>query len=418
MYILTDEQRYLSQLCEMLHKMLHIDIELYDNNFQRLISFYSTTYPEGIGIFFQDYIPEMQQNLKQLHSTGIFIHSIKPLNLACIDIKITSLNKPTLFVSAGPFLTQAYSEGLIFQILRQNQLSLSKKKSFEAFFCGLPYLSEQMQPISWLICHLLTARPDIYLLKTVYEDKSGSPLPPANSQVAADVQVERSNIIRNYSVEKKLRAAVSCGNIEAAQNILSEAANEYFLYRTPDNPLRAQKNLMFSTNTLLRIAAVDGGADIMKLHDTSDAFTIEIEKASNALEIAQLEEKMVKAYCTLVIESQTSQYSTIVANAILYLYANFELPLTLRAVARHVNYSEGHLSRTFKQETGMTLTQYLNKIRIQEAASLLRATDFAITEIAVMVGFSSYSKFSVEFKNQMKISAREFRSGCKKDAFD
>lgn len=72
-------------------------------------------------------------------------------------------------------------------------------------------------------------------------------------------------------------------------------------------------------------------------------------------------------------------------------------PPGLEVIGREVGCSPFHLSRTFSQQTGMTIPQYLRKLRIERAAELLRSGGHNVTEAALEVGYSSVSHFSQAF---------------------
>jgi AraC-like DNA-binding protein len=76
-------------------------------------------------------------------------------------------------------------------------------------------------------------------------------------------------------------------------------------------------------------------------------------------------------------------------------------PLGLDAIARKVGCSPFYLSRTFSQETGMTIPQYLRRIRMERAAELLQSGKYNVTEAALEVGYSSLSHFSQAFCQTM-----------------
>ncbi len=82
---------------------------------------------------------------------------------------------------------------------------------------------------------------------------------------------------------------------------------------------------------------------------------------------------------------------------ILLLRENMEEPPSLDELGRRVACSPYYLSRTFSQETGMTIPQYLRKIRLERAAELLRAGKHNVTEAALEVGYNSLSHFSAAF---------------------
>jgi AraC family transcriptional regulator len=73
-------------------------------------------------------------------------------------------------------------------------------------------------------------------------------------------------------------------------------------------------------------------------------------------------------------------------------------PPTLEQMAREVGCSAYYLSRTFSQETGSTIPQYLQRLRMDRAAELLRSGKYNVTEAALEVGYSSFSHFSLAFR--------------------
>lgn len=73
-------------------------------------------------------------------------------------------------------------------------------------------------------------------------------------------------------------------------------------------------------------------------------------------------------------------------------------PPNLDQIAREVGCSAFYLSRTFSQETGSTIPQYLQRLRMDRAAELLRSGKYNVTEAALEVGYSSFSHFSLAFR--------------------
>lgn len=73
-------------------------------------------------------------------------------------------------------------------------------------------------------------------------------------------------------------------------------------------------------------------------------------------------------------------------------------PPTLDAIGKEVGCSPYHLSRTFSSEAGLTIPQYLRKLRMERAAELLRSGECNVTEAAMEVGYSSLSHFSSAFQ--------------------
>jgi AraC-like DNA-binding protein len=79
------------------------------------------------------------------------------------------------------------------------------------------------------------------------------------------------------------------------------------------------------------------------------------------------------------------------------LLADLENPPLLADLGKQVGCSPFYLSRMFRQETGVTISSYLRRARMDRAAELLRAGDANVTEAAMTVGYSSLSHFSKAF---------------------
>jgi AraC-like DNA-binding protein/ligand-binding sensor protein len=91
------------------------------------------------------------------------------------------------------------------------------------------------------------------------------------------------------------------------------------------------------------------------------------------------------------------------------VHAQFAETLTVGDVARQLGVSEGHLSRTFHQATGLRFVEYVARFRAERARTLLRETDRPVTEIAFASGFQSLSQFNRVFRAQFGRSPRVWR---------
>ena len=93
-----------------------------------------------------------------------------------------------------------------------------------------------------------------------------------------------------------------------------------------------------------------------------------------------------------------------------YIESHLEDEMTLDELARVACFSKYHFSRLFSAITGETLFQFINRVRIEKAASLLIGDKSkSITDIAFQVGFSDISIFSRNFKQVFGVSAGEYR---------
>ncbi len=108
----------------------------------------------------------------------------------------------------------------------------------------------------------------------------------------------------------------------------------------------------------------------------------------------------------------TDQYrqDAAVYKAVRFIEENYHLDLDVNTLCRHVNYSRSYLSRIFKAETGMTIPEYANKIRIQHAKTLLADTRIPMREVATSVGINDPFYFSKIFKALSGQSPSSYRN--------
>lgn len=92
-----------------------------------------------------------------------------------------------------------------------------------------------------------------------------------------------------------------------------------------------------------------------------------------------------------------------------YVKENFREQITLRSVAEKFYISPSYLGKSFQKTTGMSLKQYVNELRMEEAKRLLRATDKMIYEIAGETGFTESKYFISRFTAKEGISPLEYR---------
>jgi len=101
--------------------------------------------------------------------------------------------------------------------------------------------------------------------------------------------------------------------------------------------------------------------------------------------------------------------NSVIQDVILYINTDFTNPITVDDILSFCPLSRSHFHALFRQETGTTLTSYLQTLRVRKAAELLRSTDSTIVDIAETCGFGNLSHFYHCFKRQYGVAPRQFR---------
>lgn len=103
-----------------------------------------------------------------------------------------------------------------------------------------------------------------------------------------------------------------------------------------------------------------------------------------------------------------------VERVVTWIQQNFDQNISLDTIAESVNISKYHMCRIFKEITGLTVMQYLMSCRINRAKYLLEMSDKNITEVALSTGFENSSHFSRFFREQVKVTPKEYRKQKRK----
>lgn len=101
--------------------------------------------------------------------------------------------------------------------------------------------------------------------------------------------------------------------------------------------------------------------------------------------------------------------SLLVKRAMAYLHQNYRQSITREDIAKAVGVSKNYLNEIFRQETGLSPLDCLNRFRIQQAKELLRTSSEGITAIAAQVGFEDSAYFSRVFRKIAGQSPQEYR---------
>jgi AraC-like DNA-binding protein/ligand-binding sensor protein len=98
-----------------------------------------------------------------------------------------------------------------------------------------------------------------------------------------------------------------------------------------------------------------------------------------------------------------------VANAKRFVQAHADEPIILAQVVEHVGVSRFYFCKLFKKATGMTLTEYVGRVRVEKAKTLLVDPSLRISEVVYAAGFGSIPNFNSVFKRHVGMAPSEYR---------
>ena len=92
-----------------------------------------------------------------------------------------------------------------------------------------------------------------------------------------------------------------------------------------------------------------------------------------------------------------------------FLHNNYNKKITIKRLAAICHLHPNYLSVLFKKHTGQTVTEYLNRFRVETATRLLTKEDLPVSKVGELVGFTSESLFYRKFKEITGMTPKEYR---------
>lgn len=137
---------------------------------------------------------------------------------------------------------------------------------------------------------------------------------------------------------------------------------------------------------------------------------IPLEEVNNFDTVEEMNQWFIKHFKLLIdLKKEKTKYSRHISDAILYIQESFSSKITLEEVSEVLNLHKVYLSRLFKEETGMTLTGFILKVRMDKAMELIESTNMKFYEIGEKVGYDNTQRFFVAFKKYTGVTPKKYR---------
>ncbi|MFA7075322.1 MAG: AraC family transcriptional regulator [Candidatus Izemoplasmatales bacterium] len=308
-------------------------------------------------------------------------------------------------IIAGPFLVNDDYERYIDEIIINYRLISEEAMMIENFYNNMKVLTEMQQD---LFVQVIKNIDNLDLDEIRIQNIQIKNIDTASTVSSPTNDNGLKNIITNKEIEDKLLMIVRNGDVELAQSFdFQKIANQLLIYQ--NNAFTNMKTNLMVFNALCNREAIKAGVDILLAHKISNNVKFYINKVSLSSEIRNVAQKIILAYAKAVRDYTLLNHSSNIKKIILYIRKNLTHKISLDAIAKELFITKEHLSRLFKKEMKITISEYITETKIQEAKNLLRETDYNILDIAVLLNFANSSHFSNSFKRVTGVSPSDYR---------
>ncbi|MCI6466610.1 MAG: helix-turn-helix transcriptional regulator [Faecalicatena sp.] len=356
-----------------------------------------------------DYFYLFHESLKDLKSNIVYCVSDEYL---CSYI-FFQLPETEQYLIIGPYTRSDHPLRVVTSCAERLSIPARLLPQLEKYYTDLPFIADE----STLLVLVNTFGEQIWGSLDCFSFETTERTIPRNSDSLAmrpenyepeDAFLSMQILEERYASENRLIQAVSQGLVHKAEMMVTNYSNQGIEDRMAD-PVRNMKNYTIILNTLLRKGAEAGAVHPLHIDSLSTKFAKKLELINSVESGYALHQEMVRKYCLLVKNHSMKGYSLLVRKVLTRIDYDLTADLSLKAQADFLNVTASYLSTLFKKETGMTLTEYVNRKRIEHAVFLLNTTKMQIQTIAQYCGIPDVNYFTKTFKKYIQQTPKEYR---------
>ncbi|RGX57009.1 helix-turn-helix domain-containing protein [Anaerotruncus sp. AF02-27] len=207
--------------------------------------------------------------------------------------------------------------------------------------------------------------------------------------------------------ERRLQKLILAKDKQGAQELLNELLGHIFF--SSDFNIERIKGRILELMVLLSRSTIDAGANPNEIFYLNDSYREELAQMTELEEISVWISGIMHLFFNYTFDFTQIKHSDVVYKVMQYVKANYVKKLTLEEIAGCVYLSKSYLSTTFKDEMGVSLSSYINQVRVEKSKQLLLDGNASLVEIANLCGFEDQSYFTKVFKKSEGVSPKVFR---------
>lgn len=289
----------------------------------------------------------------------------------------------------GPVFYSSIHMGQIelgYNVYRGLELSLAWKIQFMKAVMRLPVLSNVLLGRYLLMLHFCLTGEKIEISSLVSPSTELHPELPADDSSRDRYQV--------YAAERALLSMVRNGDLNYQEALSNSIRLSSGVQASGTDPLRQAKTSVIVFTSLVCRAAIEGGLSPAEAYSLGDAYIQSAENARTQEALLHLPATMYADFIRRVHNLRTNpRYSHAVQKCIDYIEQHMEEKIHATDLAKRVGYHEYYLTRLFKQETGLSVANYVKFAKVERAKILLDSTELSVQQIADKLGFTTRSYF-------------------------
>ena len=230
-----------------------------------------------------------------------------------------------------------------------------------------------------------------------------------NPDIEVSKRLQKIAFHHDPLVEKSLLKNIREGRVEEIKKNFYNVPEEEFGVLSKSSYIRSKKNLVISAITIATRASMDGGLNSEIAYTLSDIFIQQLEEISEINEIDKLLEEALCTFAEKVLRVREQRYSKTITTCQNYIFKHLYEEISHVELAKVVELNPNYLSVLFKKEVGLSVREYIQRVRTDEAKNLLLYTSTPLSEICSWLNFTDQSYFTKVFKKFEGVTPKQYR---------
>lgn len=221
-------------------------------------------------------------------------------------------------------------------------------------------------------------------------------------------ETDEDAVHHTYGTERLWAESMKEGDARRAKELIENMIG--ITGKLSEDPLTNSKYIHIAIATLSTRLALENGVPSARAYKTSDTMINRMDRCRNEKEVWEAVFKTIDVFTEMISEARSrKKYSGYVEQCKYYIDQHYRQNLSLNDLSEYTGMNGAYLSHLFSQIEGMTIKDYLNKVRIERAQNLLKYSDRSIIEISDYIGFQTQSYFGRIFKKYTGKTPARFR---------
>ena len=232
------------------------------------------------------------------------------------------------------------------------------------------------------------------------------------THIRIDNQIHEPFVPLHY--ERELLSYVQHGNISELIKILDKLApSQATLHHLNEDPIRVMQTVVITLLILASRAAMTGGLPTALAYKINTCYLEKIQKTTDIHQLNQLKMTCLIDLTSRINQINTNETSRPVSDTIFYITKNLYNNISLNDICEALHFSPSYLSRLFKKEMSVTISEFITQEKIEEAKRLLIGSNHTLLEISNLLHFSDQSYFTKSFKKVTGMTPKVYRNRYK-----